>query len=407
VTIANTADYRKKYKKIKFKFDDVYRQSNELCIAEQNAQETAKRLARENELVFCPHLWPLKVNKVYSFLLEMLLDTNDSPQMPADKRIDLDVQTSTPALSAVPSLITSEELERISQPSEPAVDEIHKEIIAIINKKAMEKAASRPPKTLQRLLETTPHITPTSPMISQAVLSELEPLEGYPAPIAYMTAEQIDEYVYEIDATLGIAQGPPPANSQNPPQDLAHRNPHSVYNWLRQHEPKVFLQDGEGSEKSQGKPGSLRGAGKRASMPFPSKPDSLEIVEEDGLGYDPTIAGLEPAAKGNKRKREDDGGYHPKLGAPDGKAIKKPRVRKKKSDASGDTPNSSGSRRGKGKAKASTPSIEGAEPMPSVKKSAFAAALEAQKDKDNISRSTSPEHVEPLPEAPTSAYQGS
>ena len=102
-----------------------------------------------------------------------------------------------------------------------------------------------------------------------------------------------------------------------------------MYNWLRRNEPKIFLQDGEGSEKSLGKPGSLRGAGKRATMPGPSKPDALEIVEEDGQRYDPTISGLEPA-KG-KRKREDDGGYHPKSGAPgDGKA-KKPRPLERRS----------------------------------------------------------------------------
>ena len=138
-------------------------------------------------------------------------------------------------------------------------------------------------------------------------------------------------------------------------QDLALKNPHSVYNWLRKNEPKIFLQDGEGSEKSMGKPGSLRGAGKRASMPGPSKPDSLEIVEEDGLGYDPTIGGLEPM-KGGKRKRDDDGGYHPKLGTPADGKTRKPRPKKKKVE--GETPVSS-SRKPKAKAKdrASSPMV--------------------------------------------------
>ena len=61
-------------------------------------------------------------------------------------------------------------------------------------------------------------------------------------------------------------------------------------------------------------------------MPGPSKPDALEIVEEDGLGYDPTIGGLEPS-KG-KRKRDDDGGYHPKSGGPKEGKAKKPRAKK-------------------------------------------------------------------------------
>src|SRR5947207_15388002 len=48
-------------------------------------------------------------------------------------------------------------------------------------------------------------------------------------------------------------------------QDLALKNPVSVYNWLRKHQPQVFLQDNESLEKSSGKLGSLRGAGKRSS----------------------------------------------------------------------------------------------------------------------------------------------
>ena len=40
---------RKKYRKMRFKFDEIMRQSNELCLLEQQAEETAKRLARENE----------------------------------------------------------------------------------------------------------------------------------------------------------------------------------------------------------------------------------------------------------------------------------------------------------------------------------------------------------------------
>jgi hypothetical protein len=313
----------------------------------------------------------------------MLLDMNDSAQMPVDKRINLDVQTPTPSLSSIPSLISSEERGWALQSTGVAADLINQETLARIDAKVAEKAASIPPKSFQKLLESTPHITiDTSP---QDLLAELQPLDGYAGPIAYLTPEQIDECIYNVDVQMGIAPPHPPP----PRRDLAHRNPHSVYNWLRQHEPKVFLQDGEGSEKSQGKPGSLRGAGKRASMPYPSKPDALEIVEEDGLGYDPTIAGLEPATKGNKRKREDDGGYHPKLGAPDGK-VKKPRARKKKGEGSGDTPSTASPsvpKKGKGKAKVSSPSLaENADPPPPASKP---AAVEVKEE--NISRSSSPE----------------
>jgi len=42
-------DSRKKYRKMRMKFDEVMRQSDELYVEEQLAIETAKRLAQENE----------------------------------------------------------------------------------------------------------------------------------------------------------------------------------------------------------------------------------------------------------------------------------------------------------------------------------------------------------------------
>jgi hypothetical protein len=267
----------------------------------------------------------------------MLLDVNDSAQIPLDKRIDLSIET--PALIAVPGLLTEDELARAATVNTPEGQEIYEEIRAMLDEKAADKtadkAASRPPKSLAHLMATTPHLCAST--ASSDFLASFQNPDGSFNDLSYLTPDQIDDYLYDVDAAICAA--PVPSSLQPPPpsphQEVAFRNPHSVYNWLRKNEPKVFLQDGEGSEKSNGKPGALRGAGKRASMPAPSKPDALEIVEEDGMGYDPTIGGLEPA-KG-KRKREDDGGYHPKLGAPDGK-VKKPRPKKKKVEGSGDTP---------------------------------------------------------------------
>lgn len=40
---------RKKYRKMRVKFDEIMRLSNEICINEQHAAATARRLAQENE----------------------------------------------------------------------------------------------------------------------------------------------------------------------------------------------------------------------------------------------------------------------------------------------------------------------------------------------------------------------
>lgn len=262
----------------------------------------------------------------FSRLLELLLDTNNSAQIPLNKRVDL--KSESPSLDLVPDLVTEDELARAATANTAQAQAVYKEIRAMLDEKAREQAASRPTKSLAKFISSTPHISTRTP--------------GPDSSIAFPTHDSFSTYLYpeQIDAYICEAEESPATpitrrHATNPAQDLLFRNQHSAYNWLRKHHPESFIQDGEASQKIGAKPGSLRGAGKRSSMPAPSKPDALEIVEEDGMHYDPTIAGLEPAvASKGKRKREDDGGYHPKLGAPDGKAK---RARPKKKKAEGET----------------------------------------------------------------------
>lgn len=285
----------------------------------------------------------------FSRLLDLLLDVNNSAQIPSDKRIDLDVDIA--ALTAVPALVTAEDLSKATELATPAGQAIYNEIRSVLEEKASAKAVSKPPKSLALLMATTPHLSSNNPLVSPDLLTSLEAPEGLSAPISYITLDQMDDYLYDIDACLGTAPAPP--HTQSPTaQDLQLRNPNSVYNWLRRNEPKIFLQDGEGSEKSLGKPGALRGAGKRASIPAPSKPDALEIVEEDGIGYDATLSGS-VSIKGKRKREEDDGGYHPKKGSVD--TGKKPRSKKKKIEGSGEMTSSSGSKKSKGKGRTSSP----------------------------------------------------
>ncbi|KAH8592756.1 IEC3 subunit of the Ino80 complex, chromatin re-modelling-domain-containing protein [Bisporella sp. PMI_857] len=324
--------FKKKYRKMRIKFDEQMKLSNELFTMEHNAKETARRIALQNDQ-----------------LMDLLLDVNNSAQIPADKRIDLNLDI--PELSELPALVTTEELAETAKLDTPIGQGIYNEIRALLDEKANTKAAAKPPKALAHLLAGMPQHATHNAVPNDRQREDFEPIEGDSAPFTYLTADQIDDYIYDIDVSLGrtpIAG----THTQSSTDSVGLRNPVSVYNWLRRNEPKIFLQDGEGSEKSQGKPGSLRGAGKRASMPVPSHGDALEIVEEDGLGYDPTIAGLDPGTSKGKRKREEDGGYHPKLGAPDG-SKKRARPRKKKESMGEAAPPSA--RKGKGKAKASSP----------------------------------------------------
>jgi hypothetical protein len=256
-----------------------------------------------------------------SELLDLLLDNNNSAQIPAEKRFDLSEGS---FLSALPPLVSDEELKEAAKLNTPAGQAMYKEIREMMEEKAASAAASlngpKPLKSLSHLVATVPHISMSHPNFIPSAFESIIPPEGHTSPLTYLTPDQMDDYLFDVDAALGNVSGPPvpPPQAQlgQENRDLALRNPNSVYNWLRKNEPKVFLQDNEGSEKSLGKPGALRGAGKRASIPAPSKPDALEFVEEDGIGYDGSLTGTGVSATKGKRKRDDDDGgtYHPKSG---------------------------------------------------------------------------------------------
>jgi hypothetical protein len=286
----------------------------------------------------------------------MLLDQNNSAQMPVDKRID--ISTESPALPGIPPLIRDDELSSFAEVQTPEGKALHDEIRTMVERKAIARATlTKPSKSLAALMMSTPHISLAHPQVPKDIYAVLEPLEGQSGPPSYLTPDQIDDYIESIDIKLGLEL--PAAHVAAQPEsqpDPSFGNSHSPYNWLRRNVPHIFLQDGEGSEKSHGKPGALRGAGKRASIPAPSKPDALEIVEEDGIGYEFALGG--PVATKGKRKRditEDDGsgGYHPKTGRVDDVIkVKKPRASKKKvsDESAASTPSTVRKRKPKAKA---------------------------------------------------------
>ncbi|KAF7861544.1 hypothetical protein EAF04_008106 [Stromatinia cepivora] len=337
--------FRKKYRKMRIKFDEAMRQSNSLFMEEQLADETAKRLARDNDR-----------------LMDLLLDINNSEQIPANKRIDLSV--AGPALASVPALVTKEELAKAAEDTSPEGQAIYKEIQDLLKDRDGTNTTVKPSKSLAKLMATVPHISLMNHHVSTQSLADFEPQPGKKHPIGYLSVEEMDNYLHAVDATIGLA--PSLATVVYPPttQDVTLKNPHSVLNWLRRHEPKIFLQDGEGPvEKINTKPGALRGAGKRANIPAPTRPDSLEIVEEDGIGYDTTLSGPSSSKVKRKRDPEDDGGYTPKSGNPVNKT-KRQRPSKKKSDPPGEPSISSSSRKSKSRAKHSSPVDTGPAPHP-------------------------------------------
>ncbi|KHJ34557.1 hypothetical protein EV44_g1230 [Erysiphe necator] len=300
----------KKFRKMKIKFDEAMQQNKELFFDEQRGIQTAKRIALQNDQI-----------------LDILYDMNNSSRIPAEKRIDLTAES--PYLSEIPTLVSSHELSKVSQLQTPEGKKLYDEICNMIAARELSKPPRATQKSLALLLASIPHLDSKNPHLPEDVLISLEPEEGQKTPYSYITSDQLDEFYHEIDTSLGetpITLRPP---TQETSQDSVFENFHSPYNWLRRNVPQIFLQDGECSEKSSGKPGALRGAGKRVNIPAPSKPDSLEIVEEDGLGYDFKLG----ASKERERKRkrnEEDHGFNVKKGAFEETKAKKPRQARKK-----------------------------------------------------------------------------
>ena len=170
----------------------------------------------------------------------------------------------------------------------------------------------QPSRSYASLLEK-PYPTPGSSKTQNDPAETV--IDGFPTP------REEERYLEDLDSYLnGIAAASRPSSataarggerSSEKDREMALKNPVSVYNWLRKHQPQVFLQDNEAhSEKP-----SIRPATSRASKRASTVKQETDLYDEDGIAIE---AG--PSAKG-KRKRDDDGGYRPKGG--NGRSVKR------------------------------------------------------------------------------------
>lgn len=302
-----------------------------------------------------------------SRLLDMLLDVNNSPQIPPDKRIDLSLDLPMDSEGLC--------LDIDRQPSTPRQ-----------GKKAYKKLLSEVPHSpFASARERFPDLVAD---LDAGRDSPADPNQGMPHPPSFLTADDIDNYHYEIDlrytkkraATMGNKGASPDLKDLLLPtlapiaataakdgtstttssttiaaRDLMFRNPTSVYNWLRRNAPKTFLQDGEvhpdvaaseepGHSHSQehglvrsgatGRGGGGRGSrggghadrgergrgsvrGKKTGGGRGRAKETDDAMDVDDDGGAAGIATPTESKKGGKRKRvvDDDPGYRPKGGS--------------------------------------------------------------------------------------------
>ncbi|KAI1273761.1 IEC3 subunit of the Ino80 complex, chromatin re-modelling-domain-containing protein [Xylaria sp. FL0933] len=281
--------WKKKYRKMRITFDQRMRESEDLHALEQKAMRTAKRLAIENDR-----------------LMDLLLDVNESPQIPFERRIDLNLDDDD----------DEDEDETDSDDS---------------------NSTQKPTKSLKKLIQDVPHQSYEEYIQRVPELREdVEPEDPQTHPTSFLSADDLDEYLYQLDMRLGIKPKPTLAPSvlgtanatQHSAANFALRNPTSVYNWLRRNAPKTFLQDLEKDkdkdkddrEKEDGRKRKGGASRKRQSTANRKEKERDKEREkeaadtmdwEDEAGYEAPAAG---ALKG-KRKRDEDPGYRPKGGS--------------------------------------------------------------------------------------------
>ncbi|KAF2739719.1 hypothetical protein EJ04DRAFT_288197 [Polyplosphaeria fusca] len=299
--------WRRKYRKMRARFDDAMNTSNTLIRDEFRATATARRLQEQNDQI-----------------LEVLLAMNESTRLPANRRIDLrelaEADVALPSLEAgpVPEVVQQKLLELRNDLTNGLITEDE-------YARQADRLHNMPPVLATRSLASLEARVPHSTEVPDPVPEGL--LLGENAP-GYMSPTHEEEYLLATDtALLDAAIYDPNAHDGRPlrittshpipsEKDLTIRNPDSVYNWLRKNQPQVFLQDKEDhlSEKSSARPGNAARGGKRASAVSTNTPGPKTGDDGDEeVGFIPETGTA--SAKARRGNKEDDSAYRPKGGA--------------------------------------------------------------------------------------------
>ena len=237
------------------------------------------------------------------------MEVNNSNRVPL--RMHFDVRSPTPDASAVPAL----------EPDRPTIP--HRENTRDHGYK-IQSEHSNEADTMVRSnslakLAAIPHTT-----LSTMAPEALPPVLKEDGPVSYLDQGHEDAFLSTIDDFTktnlpeSISSWPTrqPASIEKEKErekEAQLRNPLSVYNWLRKHQPSVFLQDessdkppSKSAPKSSPKPVAPSRQSKRSSTIV--KQES-EVLDEEGFLVGPSTE----ATSRPKRKREDDA-YRPKGG---------------------------------------------------------------------------------------------
>ncbi|CAL5866585.1 uncharacterized protein PFLUO_LOCUS794 [Penicillium psychrofluorescens] len=303
--------FKKKYAKLKVKFDAATRESETLIREELRIEDLSKRIREQNDQ-----------------LLEVLLEFNDSIHVSPALRYDLNMPDDTPYLpiseQEIAPLVNDATLARTALKEAKAG--VTTGTITASAYRMVEESIKRNKSFVPALQYTTlsqvPHTAPLPTELAKGADHATERRLGY------LTPEHETEYYLTLDAKLGdeaaaaqVERMPDPPTFAERERDANNRNPASVYNWLRRNQPQTLQDNEAASEKSTSRPSNQRAAAKRAT----AQARKDEEMDEDGTDAHPTPK--------NKRKREEDAGYRPKGGSSRSKKKKEEPTSTPKSNA--------------------------------------------------------------------------
>lgn len=278
--------YRRKYRKIMVKFEKEMRESSHLFKNQQRMYDITQRIAEQNDQ-----------------LLDLLLELNTQPQVPARLRYDL----SEPSAFKQPEKHEDEQKaieglritrHRVSKGDLEQSD--YGELVGSL----LDNVEYAPKRSYADLLKTS------TLRRAQAEDEELaSPLAG-----GFLSTKLEDQYLQSLEDYLDEKSANPRQHasgnighstsdkSVDKEREFQLRNPVSVYNWLRKNNPTVFLQDPDSEKTKAASRSSKRASTTKGAI----KPDP-DLYDNEGVAVESNTA------KG-KRKRDDDGGYRPKGG---------------------------------------------------------------------------------------------
>jgi hypothetical protein len=307
---------------MRIKFDEAMTESDSLIKHEWKAMGTARRLQETNDQ-----------------LLDILLELNDQTRI--NPRLRFDLRNLSPADTAVPSLELGPASHVIKQQLQALRDDLARGTITpedyATRADQLHRAQSiqHTVKSLASLEHKVPHTTRQD--FADHPVPGIDISEHAPG---YMSPTHEEEYLLATDQLLeqpGFDQSlhhgrPIRLASAQPPlseKDLTVRNPDSVYNWLRKHQPQVFLQDKDGahhenlSEKSAA-PKATKASAKAKRESAIGTPGPRDHHDDDDSAAPETGKGRRKTGGG-----DDDTAYRPKGGS------SRPTKRKRED---GDTP---------------------------------------------------------------------